>query len=906
MNGTTEKKYFAFISYKREDEEWAKWLQHKLEHYKLPSNLNGRTDLPKEIRPIFRDQSDLAGGVLADEINKALESSKYLIVICSPRAAQSEWVGKEVQTFLDLGRVDKIIPFIIGGTAYAQESKDECFPLALRELPSHQELLGVNINEMGRDAAAVKVVAQMFGLKFDELWQRHEREQRKRRNWIIAASTFGFIIMAGVAFWMYVQRQDTLNANMRVLGNHSLYVVEKAKTILDEDSYLARMLAVEVLPKNLDDPNRPYRAEAEAFFRDALLFNSTIFRDNWNVNSVAFSPDGKRVLSSNSHGKTKIWNFETGKELRTLPGEYASYRSNGRSIVSSYDHDYSPDGTIYAIKNYVLIKDAHTLETLYRLEGPSSWDGYSTYFCRSMACSPNGNIAAAYVEFDDNLINDASCIVVWEKDQILSHNYRPNRIIDLNKDEIWSVAFSPEGEHIVSASDNAICIWDAKTCERLQSLEGEAGSVCYSPDGKYIVSTSWTAQIWDAESGEKKQVLDGHSGFVNSASYSPDGKFIVTASNDSTVCLWNVETGSKLRTFVGHTGKVNSAIFSPDGKCIVSASDDETVRVWDINTNGENPVKSIYLPYYYYAFSDDGELVVSTEGNIIELWGSKSGEKLQEFIGHTNSWIESIAFSSDKQCLVSAALDSTIQIWDITSGAALHVFKEENDFPREVVFSKDGKHIANVAGSEVHVWDVMSEKIVQCIDGIGRWNTLGSVCFSPDNKHILINSDWYVGAWDIKKGTELWSYQKTCIFSFTAAVFSPSGKYIANSDCDSIHVFEAASGKILKTWKGGDEKEIMYSISFSPDDKKLVTTSDKTIRVWDTETGIELWKVKIPHSVLFSSAHFSSDGRQIIYISDHVIYYYDFPPLQELINQTRKRFKDRPLTPEERRMYYLE
>lgn len=130
-------KYFAFISYKREDEEWAKWLQHKLEHYKLPSNLNGRTDLPKEIRPIFRDQSDLAGGVLADEINKALESSKYLIVICSPRAAQSEWVGKEVRTFLDLGRVDKIIPFIIGGTAYAQESKDECFPLALRELPSH-------------------------------------------------------------------------------------------------------------------------------------------------------------------------------------------------------------------------------------------------------------------------------------------------------------------------------------------------------------------------------------------------------------------------------------------------------------------------------------------------------------------------------------------------------------------------------------------------------------------------------------------------------------------------------------------------------------------------------------------------------------------------------------------------
>ena len=44
-----EKEYYAFISYKREDEKWAKWLQQKLEHYKLPSNLNGRTDLPREI-----------------------------------------------------------------------------------------------------------------------------------------------------------------------------------------------------------------------------------------------------------------------------------------------------------------------------------------------------------------------------------------------------------------------------------------------------------------------------------------------------------------------------------------------------------------------------------------------------------------------------------------------------------------------------------------------------------------------------------------------------------------------------------------------------------------------------------------------------------------------------------------
>ena len=96
------KEYYAFISYKREDEKWAKWLQHKLEHYHFPINFNGRSDLPKYIRPTFRDVTDLTPGLLAEEIDKALRSSEWLVIICSPRSAKSPWVCKEAQTFIDL------------------------------------------------------------------------------------------------------------------------------------------------------------------------------------------------------------------------------------------------------------------------------------------------------------------------------------------------------------------------------------------------------------------------------------------------------------------------------------------------------------------------------------------------------------------------------------------------------------------------------------------------------------------------------------------------------------------------------------------------------------------------------------------------------------------------------------
>lgn len=184
--GTKQFQYYAFISYKREDEKWAKWLQKKLESYGFPVALRkDNPTLPKKIYPIFRDQSELSGGNLKEEIEKGLAGSKYLVVICSPRAAQSPWVSKEVQYFIDNGKEESIIPFIIGGIPNSRTPEDECFPEGLRQLSGEKEILGININEMGRDAAAIKVIARMFGIRFDTLWQRHERAKRRR--------TFGMI-----------------------------------------------------------------------------------------------------------------------------------------------------------------------------------------------------------------------------------------------------------------------------------------------------------------------------------------------------------------------------------------------------------------------------------------------------------------------------------------------------------------------------------------------------------------------------------------------------------------------------------------------------------------------------------------------------------------------------------------
>lgn len=199
MSSKSEYSNIAFISYKREDEAWAKWLQKKIEHYKLPieiRKIHPNLEFSERPRHVFKDTTDLSGGVLAKAIKAGLDSSKFLIVICSPRAAKSEWVCKEVQEFIDSGREEYIIPFIIEGEPHAKNKENECFPSTLKSLAGERELLGINVNENGREAASVKVAARMFGLSYDSLWQRFKREESQKRKDMLRI----FSIFVSVAF----------------------------------------------------------------------------------------------------------------------------------------------------------------------------------------------------------------------------------------------------------------------------------------------------------------------------------------------------------------------------------------------------------------------------------------------------------------------------------------------------------------------------------------------------------------------------------------------------------------------------------------------------------------------------------------------------------------------------------
>ena len=217
-----QKSYTAFISYNSKDDKWAKWLQGKLEQYSLPSVIadeKGHILRSYDKKPdkfkVFRYVSDLVAKTLNEGLSEELDRAQYLIVICSPHSAKSEWVGKEIQHFIDTGRKDKIIPFIVGGTPYSNDDS-ECFNPVLKAAFAPGDLLGVNVNDYGDDywflrkrKAVAKVVSLLLGLPgaFGYLWNRY---QHRFYMQVLVRSIMALIVIAAMAaIWLFSQPFDT-------------------------------------------------------------------------------------------------------------------------------------------------------------------------------------------------------------------------------------------------------------------------------------------------------------------------------------------------------------------------------------------------------------------------------------------------------------------------------------------------------------------------------------------------------------------------------------------------------------------------------------------------------------------------------------------------------------------------
>lgn len=178
-DNASQRKYYAFISYNSKDTRLGKRLQRKLEHYRMPATLcSERGWKRKPMDPVFFAPYEIQPGGLSEELKLRLRNSKNLVVICSPNSAKSDWVGKEIEYFHELGRDENILFFIVDGVPGSGDTATECFNPVVKKL-GLPETLGANIHErifrwpwINRERAYVQLISKLLGVEFDSIWQR--------------------------------------------------------------------------------------------------------------------------------------------------------------------------------------------------------------------------------------------------------------------------------------------------------------------------------------------------------------------------------------------------------------------------------------------------------------------------------------------------------------------------------------------------------------------------------------------------------------------------------------------------------------------------------------------------------------------------------------------------------------
>ncbi|MDZ8088897.1 MAG: WD40 repeat domain-containing protein, partial [Nostoc sp. DedQUE12b] len=391
---------------------------------------------------------------------------------------------------------------------------------------------------------------------------------------------------------------------------------------------------------------------------------------------------------------------------------------------------------------------------------------------------------------------------------------KENRAIEVNTLEghssaVRSVAYSPDGQQLASASDdNTIKIWDVSSGKLLKSLTGhskEVISVAYSPNGQQLASASRdnTIKFWDVNSQKLLKTLTGHSDEVKSVAYSPNGKQLASSSRDNTIKIWNVSRGKLLKSLIGHSKEVNSIAYSPNGQQLASASADNTIKIWDVNskkllkslTGHSNVVMSI-------DYSPNGQQLASASyDKTVKIWDVNSGKLFKSSIGHS-SVVFSVAYSRDGQQLASTSDDNTIKIWDVNSKKLLKSLTGHSGRVYSVAYSSNGQQLASASYDKtVKIWDVSSGQLFKSLTGHSK--EVNSIVYSPNRQQLVSASDdKSIKIWDISSGQLF----KTFIGHsdrVISATYSPNGQQLASASADkTVKIWDISSGQILKTLTG--------------------------------------------------------------------------------------------------------
>lgn len=841
-------RYRAFFSYARADDKVANWLHRQLDGYRTSKVLVGAEGklglVPPKLHPIFRDRTDLeAGGHLDGALQAALEDSETLIVLCTPASAQSRWVNHECETFLKLGRADRIFPVIAGGEPESRNPATECFPPALQGkgilAADLRQVVGPNGRLIGdgRQMGRLKLIAGLLGLSLDAIVQR-ERRREQQLTAVLGAAAVVFATLGAVAVVQSLEAHQ--NQRRAEIALTRMYAERAWDAIAEENFPLAVRYALaghRMEPANVleyqaavsrvlhEQGSQTFAARGDIVGAAHLSGGTGLFasgdssgyavirntRDgkvvvaapvsSGNVNAVSFSPDGSRFVTGGADGSLTMWESATGAMVRRfLRGSEPQFRYGVFDAGPIFDVSFSKDGTW-------VLSSGHG--------GAQIWNVNDSDVRFILPSSPgNGFYAASFA-----------------------------------------------GDDVVLAESGKVQFWNWRAQERFASLEADAGvtnALSISPDGRYLASggSDKVVKIWDLRSRRLLRALSGASDSIRCVGWSPDGKTLVGGGSDGALRFWDAADGRSLASF-RTSSAVFRCMFDSQGRQVLTSGSDRTVRLWDVRA--VRPLLAIDrrdTSTNNAAFSPDGKrLALSGIDGAARVFSLEDGAVLAE-VRHPAS-VNTVKFSPDGMSIVTAGEDMTAMVWDVRTGRIRKQLQIHPHWVTSARFSPDGRAILTTTqGGAARIWDAQTGALVRA-RGPRNNDGIGSAAFSPDGARVVLGGFKTLDVWDWRTGDVI-PMSSTLDGSVTNVEYAPSGDLLATTGRSTI-LWRVRDGRQIATLvsRSGDPN----AISFAPNGRILaVGTTSGHVEIWDIGLKRLLHVMDRPGDWITGVA-FSPDGR---------------------------------------------
>ncbi|QIS19909.1 TIR domain-containing protein [Nocardia terpenica] len=833
--------YDVFLSYSHEaDGDLAPAVQRGLARLAKPWNQ------PRALR-VFRDDTDLsAAHALTDEIENALERSRYFLLLASPQAAASAWVDKEIRYWKQNKTPETFLIALTGGTVAWQgadfdwsvttalpRSLSGCFarePL-WADLTFARDRDRRSLAHSGFRSAVASLAARPRGLPKEQLDSDDVRQHRittRLRRAAVAGLVLLLIVAAVAGTGFLLQRDEARRQRDAAISRE---LISDSDKLASTDPSGARFDSLAA--GRIDDtPESRYAVLAAAADRMIGRFSA----HEGEVQDIAFSPDGTTLVTADGDSDLRLWAVATGRQIgipftgHTYTVMAVAFSGNGRMLASASDDrtvrvwnvethteigdpiPTQPDSTGNAPPSVAFSTDDKTLAVTGMDGMLRLWD-VTTH--RQVGDPITGGsdgrgwIVSAAFSHDGKTVATAGSDHVARLWDVATH--REIGRFDGHEEAVTSVRFSRDDKTLATSGvDGSARLWNVATCTEIGvpviGPKDLAPKVAISPDGATMATGGFDrdndVQVWDgATTQEIGTPFAGHTARIDALAFDPAGSLLASAGDDGYVIVWDLANRRPAGcVFPDPSGGVWALAFDPEGKTLATTDQTATVRFFAADTCREvgAPIPSRVAPVRSIAFSPDGKtLAMAGDSNEIRFADVAARREQDISIRTSSRHVQSIAYSPDGGTLASTDDGGTVDFWDIATR------REKSTLPAGVVeslaFSPDGRTVATADNANrVRFWDVATHH--ENGAAIGYSGLVQSISFSPDGRFLATAGDGYSGRlWDVTTrgeiGTPL-SRSESALMERIA--FRPGGKSIAVS-----REWPAPDGDLLRLWDIG-------------------------------------------------------------------------------------------------------